>query len=413
MNDISDTSVKPAPRSAIRIRFLLSVMVLSTLVATIAGGLAGYLTGQNKNIFTSEQAKQTRQEVVTEESAIIAAVEKVTPAVVSIVVSKDLPIIERRYKNFDPFTDDPFEYFFGPQIEEYERGTQKQEIGGGSGFIVSANGLIVTNKHVVEDETADYTVLTNNGLKLEAEVLASHPTTDLAIIKVETEGELPFVELGTSSELKAGQLAIAIGNALGEFSNSVSVGVISGLSRSVTAGGFGVSTELLEGVIQTDAAINPGNSGGPLINLAGQVIGINTAIISNAENIGFAIPVEVASQALESVQEKGKITRPYLGVRYILINEEIQQANNLEIDYGALVVRGETMAEPAVMPGSPADKAGIQENDIILEVAGQKVTTETSLARLIGQKETGDTVALKLLSKGEEKTVSLELGEIE
>lgn len=413
----SSETTKPINGPGLRVRFLTTVLLLSMIVSASVGGTVGYLVATNPKLAQSLApqpiTKLNNQQVINEESSIISAVEKVNPAVVSIVISKDLPIIERRYKDYDPYSDDPFDFFFGPRVEEYQSGTQKQEVGGGSGFIVSEEGMIVTNKHVVEDETASYTVLTNDGQKLEGEVLARHPSTDLAILKVKAEKKLPYVELGSAQNLKLGQLAIAIGNALAEFRNTVSLGVISGLSRSITAGGYGSSAELLENVIQTDAAINPGNSGGPLVNLQGQVIGVNTAIISGAQNIGFAIPVEVVKQSLESVQKNGKITRPFLGVRYNLINEEIKRANNLSVDYGAIIIRGETKDELAVMPGSPADKAGLEENDIILEVNGEKVDQTHSLATLIGKYNVGDNITLKIMHEGNTKTISVQLGELE
>ncbi len=226
------------------------------------------------------------------EQAVIKAVEQASPAVISITISKNVPIIEQC--PYNPFSDLPpeFQQFFGQGFEFYQpcqKGTELQEIGGGSGFIISPDGLIVTNKHVVFDEKAEYTVFTNDGKKYKAEILARDSSRDLAIIKISAQN-LPVLQLGDSDSIKLGQTAIAIGNALGEFRNTVSVGVISGLSRRVTASG-GDTSETLEGLIQTDAAINAGNSGGPLLNLKGKVIGINVAMVSGAQNIGFTIPI--------------------------------------------------------------------------------------------------------------------------
>ena len=348
--------------------------------------------------------------VLDYEAAKIAAVKRASPAVVSIIVTKDLPIIERYYINpfSNPFGDDFFDQFFG--IPQYrQKGTEKKEVGGGTGFIISSDGLVLTNRHVVSDEKAEYTVLTNDEKKYSAKVLARDPVLDLAVLKIEKTG-LPTVVLGDSDKLELAQTVIAIGNALGEFRNTVSVGVVSGLGRQITASGGG-QTEVLRNIIQTDAAINPGNSGGPLLNLKGEVIGVNVAMVSGAQSIGFAIPINQAKSAIESVKKEGRIVTPYIGVRYILINKTIKEKNNLAVDYGALVSRGETREELAVIPGSPADKAGIVENDIILEVDSQKINENNDLASIIRTKKVGDEVTLKVLSKGVEKIVKVKLEE--
>jgi S1-C subfamily serine protease len=313
--------------------------------------------------------------------------------VVSVDVTKD---IEQLY--FTPFGEFPF-----------ERRIERKEIGGGTGFIISSDGMILTNKHVVLDKEADYTVLTNDGRKFPAEVLARDPVQDLAIIKIQANN-LPVVKLGDSSNLQIGQTVIAIGNALGEFRNTVSVGVISGLGRTVTATGGGM-VETLEDIIQTDAAINKGNSGGPLLNLKGEVIGINTAMAFGAENIGFAIPINKAKRAIEQVKTIGKIVYPFLGIRYVLITKEIQQEHNLPVDYGAWIVRGDRLGETAIFPGSAAEKAGLREGDILLEFNYEKITPENSLAKIILKYNPGDKVVLKILRNGKEKIVNVTLGE--
>jgi len=215
--------------------------------------------------------------------------------------------------------------------------------------------------------------------------------------------------LGDSDSLQIGQSVIAIGNALGEFRNTVSLGVVSGLARSITAGnGFGQS-ETLDHVIQTDAAINPGNSGGPLLNLSGQVVGVNVAVAQGSQSIGFALPINSVKGAIESVKSTGKIIRPYLGIRYTPINAELKDKNNLSVDYGVLVKGGKTESELAVIPGSPADKAGIVENDIILEADGKKLDDTTNLAGLVREKNIGDIMTLKILHRGVEKTIQVKL----
>lgn len=399
-------------------KFFILILITSVLAASTFGALAGFLafkyfSDQNNSferIFTDKKVLK-----VEEESAVISAVEKVSPAVVSIIVTKDLPVLERYYQSPG---NDFFRDFFGGGLDDFfgipqyrQKGTERQEVGGGTGFLISDDGYIITNRHVVIDEDAEYTVLMNDESRHEAKVLARDNLADLAVLKIEGK-DLPYAELGDSSELKVGQSVIAIGNALGEFRNTVSTGVISGLSRSIVAGGRGV-LEQLSGVIQTDASINPGNSGGPLLNLAGQVIGINTAMAQGAQNIGFAIPVNDVKSTIESVKEHGRIIRPWLGVRYMLINKEIQKANNLDVDYGVLIMRGENRTDLAVIPGSPADKAGLVENDIILEINGQKINQENTLAKLISQQKPGDEVLLKILHKGEEKEVKVKLGEMD
>lgn len=415
-------------------RFFIAALLMSIFVSSLIAGVVGFWAGQGfpsgrsfaEMIGSRLQNKEEqnlddftnnpRVTTIDQESAVIDAVEKVSPAVVSIVVSKDLPKIERFYSS--PYPQDDFfnrffsDNFFDFRVPQYrQNGTEKKEIGGGTGFIVSKDGYIVTNKHVVDDEEAEYTVLMNNEKKYDARVIARDPSSDVAILKIDAS-DLPAVELGSSDGLKVGQSVIAIGNALGEFSNTVSVGVISGLSRTIVAGGAGFSSERLNGVIQTDASINPGNSGGPLLNIAGQVIGINTAIAQGAQNIGFAIPINEVKNTIENVQKNGKLVRPWLGVRYIMINEELVKKNNLDVDHGALIVRGESMTELAVIPGSPADKAGLEENDIILEVNGKRLDENNTLVKAVSALAPGNSVTLKILHRGEEKEVKVTLEEM-
>lgn len=339
-----------------------------------------------------------------QEDQIISVVETVKPAVVSIVATQDVPVYEQYYEEqYDPFG------FSFPQYRQ--NGTEEQEVSSGSGFFVSADGYVVTNKHVVSESAADYTVFTNDGTKYPATVVAKDPANDIAVLKVEGE-QFTYLEFGDSDTLQVGQSAIAIGNALGEFDNSVSVGVVSGLARSIEAGdGYGQS-EKLQGIIQTDAAINFGNSGGPLLNLAGQVIGVNVAMAA-AENIGFALPANLVQSVVESVQTTGKISRPFLGIRYLQIDADIQAANSLPVDYGVLVIRGDAPTDLAVIPSSPADKAGLEENDIVLELDGQQLDSDHDLGTLISQHSVGDLVMLKVLHDGEESEVSVTLEEKE
>lgn len=345
---------------------------------------------------------------VSYEQAIIDAAKNASPSVVSIVISKNLPVYEQQYVN--PFgLNSPFEFLIPQQVQN---GTQYQKVGAGSGFIVSADGLVLTNKHVVSDNQADYTIFTNDGKKYSAKVLALDPVQDLAVIKISSEGEtFKPVTLGDSSGIQIGQTAIAIGNALGQFSNTVSVGVVSGLQRTISASDqAGSFSETLEGIIQTDAAINAGNSGGPLLNLRGEVIGINTAMAQGAEAIGFAIPINMAKRDIEQVTKTNKIVYPFLGVRYVLVDTSIKEKYNLSVDYGALVLRGSN-GEAAVTAGSAAKTAGIKENDVILEINGEKITTTKSMATIIQKYNPGDTVTLRVLRNGQEQDISATLGE--
>jgi S1-C subfamily serine protease len=355
-------------------------------------------------------SSQVQTNVVAEDKLITDLVEKNASGVVSIVITKDVS----RMRGFfnDPFGG-PFQFFPNPfsQPSQPEKNNgEKQQVGSGSGFLVSSDGLIVTNKHVVADLQADYTVITSDGAEHLAKVLARDLNNDIAVIKIEGSG-FPALTLGDSDAMKVGQTVLAIGNPLGEFANSVSRGIISGLKRNVSAGsGFG-DTERLTNIIQTDAAINPGNSGGPLFNLAGTVIGVNVAMASGAENIGFALPINQVKRIVEQVRTTGKITIPYIGVRYVLVNKEIQKQNNLDFDYGAIILRGQRMTDLAVIPGSPADKAGLVENDIILEINGEKINENNSLADAIGKYNVGDEITLKVWHKGETKEVKLKLEE--
>ncbi len=286
--------------------------------------------------------------------------------------------------------------------------------------MVSKEGMVITNKHVVLDEEADYTVFTNDGKSYPAKVLAKDPFQDLAILKIDQEKivdehgdftltSFPVVKLGDSDNLQMGQMVIAIGNVLGEFRNSISVGVVSGLGRTITAEGGGF-VETIEDVIQTDAAINRGNSGGPLLNLKGEVIGINTAMIQEAQSIGFAIPINKAERDIEQVKKIGKIVYPLLGIRYVPVTEKIKEDNNLPVSYGAWITQG-AGGEPAIYPDSAAEKAGLQEGDIILEFEGEKITAENTLAKMIQKHEPGDEVVLKILREGEEEEITATLEE--
>lgn len=354
---------------------------------------------------------------MTHEEQIISVVQKSIPAVVSIVVGKDLAALEAQ--GF-PFFGEP--QLFGPSEEEIleqlpKTDSGKIRTGGGSGFVVDPTGYILTNKHVVADPDAEYTVFTPDEEKYPARVLARDPINDVAILKIDPStgsgrapDGLPAFKLGDSSKVLLGQSVVAVGNALGEFKNTVSTGIVSGLSRYITAiTDREGHAERLRGLIQTDAAINPGNSGGPLVNLKAEAIGINSAIVFGAQNIGFAIPINKAKQDLEDVKKFGRIKKPFLGVRYMLLTRELQTKLHAPRDYGALVLA--ESGGQAVVHGSAAQKAGIRERDIILAINGTEITEKNSLEDMLEKFAIGDRLQLTYLRSGREHRCELTLGE--
>ena len=339
---------------------------------------------------------QITNKVLTEESVVIDVAEQVSPSVVTVGIKKT----ERFLSGGSQFGMDPFDLFFSPR-QQPQIGERQIERDIGSGFIVSEDGLIVTNKHVVSDVDAEYTVITNDDQEYQVEKIDRDPLNDLAILKISAENLKP-VELGNSDDLKVGQFLIAIGTALGEFRHTVTTGVVSGLGRGITAGDlFGQSAEQLDNVIQTDAAINPGNSGGPLLNSAGQVIGVNVAVASSSENIGFALPINIIKEALDNFKQRGGFEqRAFLGVRYFIITQEAALAN--EVPQGAFVQE--------VVEGSPAAQAGIQTEDIITKFDGQSLKdSEGGLAAIIAEKRAGDTVTLEYWRNDKTSSVSVTL----
>ena len=399
------------------------IIIISLLGGMLMGGVTGGVVGlyTAASIYgNASNAQQIAKAPVvktpdakitpvpaTEDQSLSAMVKKVTPAVVSIVISKEVSVAQPN----DIFNLGPFSFDMGNGNSDGSTNapTQKQTVGGGSGFIISPDGLIVTNRHVVDDTSATYTVVLSDGSKHDAKVLAKDTAIDLALIKIDGKN-LPTLLLGDSDTLQLGDTVVAIGNALGEFSNSVTRGIVSGVNRKITAGDMGGS-EVIDQAIQTDAAINPGNSGGPLLNLAGQVVGVNTAVSQQGQSVGFAIPINIAKQSIASVQKFGRIIRPYLGVRYVILNADIAKQNQLPFSYGALVSRGTDPGQVAVVPGSPADKAGIMDNDIILEADGVKIDADHTLVSAIVKKKVGDTISFKVYHKGDTKTVTITLAE--
>lgn len=272
--------------------------LLGTQVASLQTAVQK-LSGENVQTALSLKELQNRKEAIakSQDELLTGAVANITPSVVSIVVSKDVPKLEVEYVN--PFGDDPFFRNFNYQVPVYrQKGTVNQKVGAGTGFIVSPDGYILTNRHVVSDPNATYTALLSDGTQKNGRVVFRDSEHDLAVMKIEG-GPFKSAPLGNSGGLKLGQTVVAVGNALGEYNNSVSVGIISGLNRTIAAGS-GQSRETLAGVIQTDAAINPGNSGGPLITTTGEVIGVNVATVMGSSNISFSIPINTAKSLVNN-----------------------------------------------------------------------------------------------------------------
>ena len=354
---------------------------------------------------------------MTHEETIISVVQKTIPAVVSIVVGKDLEALEA--EGFPFYGELPLGAPSEEDIVENLPKTDSGKIrtGGGSGFVVDPAGYILTNKHVVLDPDAEYTIITPDEEKYLATVLARDPINDVAILKIDPStgsglapDVLATITLGDSSKILLGQSVIAVGNALGEFKNTVSTGIVSGLSRFITAiTDMEGHAERLRGLIQTDAAINPGNSGGPLVNLKAEVIGINSAIVFGAQNIGFAIPINKAKKDFEDVKRFGRLKKPFLGVRYLLVNRDLQRRYRLPTPAGALV-----LAEgggQAVVAGSAAAQAGVRERDIILAINDTPITETNSIEDVIESCRIGERVRLTVRRGDREREFEAALGE--
>jgi len=377
----------------IRRFFITLAVIIIVLVSLLGGAISDRVFGYkildrffprltNQNPFNS-------QKIVSEESVVIDVVEKVSPSVVTVNIQKEQT------------TASPFDIEFGPfgfTLPQTEPKTEKIDESIGTGFIISEDGLVVTNKHVVVDTKATYKIIAKDDKTYEVKKIYRDPTNDLAILKIEAIG-LQAVEMGDSDKLKVGQFAIAIGTALGEFRNTVTTGVISGLGRGITTGSVFEGAERLDNVIQTDAAINPGNSGGPLLNSSGQVIGINTAVASGGQNIGFAIPINIIKEAIDNFNKTGKFERPFLGIRYRMINRDVALMND--------VPQGAYIAE--VIKDAPAAKAGVKAGDIITKFENQTVKEE--LSKLISQKKVGDKVKLDIWRDGKESQLEVVLQE--
>ena len=360
----------------------VSVVTIALVTAIVSGSLsaaavANLLRPTSSGSLTEPTGSAVSQVHIDESSAVITAVARVMPAVVVIQSSSS-------------------------------GGVLGGANGIGSGVIFDANGWILTNKHVVNGADQISIQLSDSRI-FTGRVYGIDTLTDLAIVKIDAAG-LPAAPLGSSEELKLGQLAIAIGNPLGTFENTVTTGVVSGLGRQIRAGdALGSSSEQLNNLIQTDAAINPGNSGGPLINSAGQVIGINTAVNQNAQGIGFAIPISVARPILQLALAGKPIARPWIGVYYSPVDKQLAKDRGLSVDHGALIDPA-TSGAPGVFPGSPAAKAGLQDGDVIVAVDGQPVDDDHDLGTRILPHVPGDVVSLSIVRAGRSVEVRVTLG---
>ena len=362
---------EPAPTRPRLIGFVALAMAAGVVAGSLSGLAVVNLIGANQPRTNEVPPGDTVWEVTLDEtSAIIDAVAIVAPAVVTINVT-----------------------------------VATGGSGSGSGFIFDPDGWILTNRHVAGD-AASMIVTLADSREFEATLIGTDTLTDLAIIKIDAT-DLPTAPIGSSAALEIGQLAIAIGNPLGEFSDTVTTGVISGLSRHINAG-EGLRDQL-NNLIQTDAAINPGNSGGPLVNSAGQVVGINTAVSTDAQGIGFAIPIDFAKPIMALVLDGEEIARPWVGVYFSMVDQQIAAELDLPVDEGALIGEGPNGA-PAVFAGSPGEAAGLQAGDIITNVAGRQVDEAHDLITLLLPYRPGDVVDLTVVRGGEELTIPVTLG---
>jgi len=360
-----------------------SLVVLSLLFGFLGGFLATSLLNSNGLVGSSDGSDESIRIVSAESDAVSKVAKDVSPSVVSVTVETAVS---------NPFFSRDF--------------TQE---GAGTGIILTEDGLILTNKHVVPEGITSVSVILSDGTKYDdVEVVDRDPLNDVAFIQIKNISGLKPAKLGDSDLVGVGNKAIAIGNALGQFSNTVTSGIISGLGRPITAGSGKDAPESLNNLFQTDASINPGNSGGPLVNINGEVIGLNTAVAGNAENIGFAIPINDIKAAISSVEAEGRIIRPYLGVRYISLTSDIAKALELSVERGAYIFANNG---PAILPGSPAEAAGLKEEDVIVAVGDEQIDERNTLSTLLGRLSVGEEVVLKVQRGDENLDITVTLAE--
>lgn len=367
---------------------LIAIVVISLLIG--AGGLAtGIIALLNNNksqpvATVSADGYYQGNSIEFEETSIAGVVSKVTPAVVSI-------ISETRSSGYYSL--------FGSSTSQ----------AAGTGMIVSADGYILTNKHVIEGATKVYIVTDSGDTYEDVDIVGEDPLNDVAYLKVNNVDNLPTITLGDSKTIAVGQPVLAIGNALGAYQNTVTQGIVSGTGRSVTASDSSSSkSENLTDMIQTDAAINPGNSGGPLVNAAGEVIGINTAVAS-ANGMGFAIPISATKGMLASIMNNGKAERAYLGLTYVSVTAEVAKEANLDVTQGAYIYNSSSRSGEAIVKNGPADKAGLKTKDVVTKVGNVEVGRAGSISTLIGEYKVGDTVELTYIRDGQTYTTNVTL----
>ncbi len=380
-------------------KLLLFLSVVVVVVTAVLGGaiserLFGFRVLDRYFPSQTDQPlyRDIDRQILNEESVYINVAKKLAPSVVTVGITKTQTVVDLFGSGQNPF--DLFNRDLNSRQEVIE-----QDIG--SGFIVSTDGLIVTNRHVVSDVQAGYRVIDQDDRTFEVEKIYRDPVNDLAILKINPgEEKLTPVQLGDSDSLQVGQIVVAIGTALGQYRHSLTTGVISGLGRGITAGSvFEGYVEQLDNVIQTDAAINPGNSGGPLVNSSGQVIGVSVAVAVGAENIGFAIPINVVKATLDNFNQTGQFERPFLGVKYRMISRDLALMN--EVPQGAYVVE--------VVAGASADKVGVKAGDIIVKIDDQQINEDNNLSKLISTRKIGDKLQLVLWRDGEEQKLTMTL----
>jgi S1-C subfamily serine protease len=363
----------------------IGIIAGAIIVLCLGAGITGaqlYAVFTQGNGISQHQtvANDGNKPVTQQESDIANVVAKVAPSVVSILTTSQ-------------------------SGSTYDSTAQDQQ-SAGTGIIISKDGYVLTNKHVVEGASTASIVLSDGTTYNNAQVLGTDPLNDVAFLKIPNVSNLTPAELGDSSTIRVGQSVIAIGNSLGQYQNTVTSGIISGVGRPISAQS-GSTVENLTDLIQTDAAINPGNSGGPLLNLAGQVIGLNTAIAQGAQGIGFSIPINATKGIMKGVLAGKGVQRSFLGVNYIPITADVASHYSLPVKTGGYVFSGN--GSPSVIGGSPADKAGIKDKDIITSVGNVAVGDKGDVSSLVAEYAPGDTIQLTILRNGKTMTVNVTL----
>ncbi len=392
-------------------RLILFCAILSLVFGGIGSWFGSQLSLQIAKTFPRFESKPsaTIVSLIEEESATMDVVAHVTPAVVSVIARKPRGefLHDRTLSQVNP------DLVFGNDSLSDTQAKELVDVSSGTGFFVTEDGYILTNRHVIDVPSPKLFVVTNEGKELNATLVDTDPILDIAILRVEGNG-YPIVDLGDSDKIRIGQTAIAIGNTLSEFRNTVTKGVVSGINRHVTAGVSMNGSEVIEKAIQTDAAINPGNSGGPLINLLGEVVGINTAVSIDGQAVAFAIPINQAKRAIEDVKKNGRIVRPWFGVHYVLVEwDQVKPPSPISFKLGALLTKGHVAQEQAVVKNGPADKAGLKEGDILLSIDGTFLTQGNAIAELISPHRPNDQIKILVLRDGKTFETVVTLGDVE